>query len=77
MANKNSTLVSKGIMAMGFAAVAMLASALVDLIRPNISNNISWIAILLTLILFVLVSFFDIPAILALIVFLITFIILV
>ena len=43
----------------------------------DISNNISWIAILLTLILFVLVSFFDIPAILALIVFLITFIILV
>ena len=43
----------------------------------NISNNISWIAILLTLILFVLVSFFDIPAILALIVFLTTFIILV
>ena len=77
MTFKNSPLVSKGIMAMGFAAIAMLASALVDLIRPNISNNISWIAILLTLILFVLVSFFDIPAILALIVFLITFIILV
>ena len=77
IANKNSSFVSKGIMAMGFAAIAMLASAIVDLIRPNISNNISWIAILLTLILFVLVSFFDIPAILALIVFLITFIILV
>ena len=77
MANKNSSLVSKGIMAMGFAAIAMLASALVDLIRPNISNNISWIAILLTLILFVLVSFFDVPAILALITFLITFVILV
>ena len=77
MANKNSSLVSKGIMAMGFAAIAMLASALVDLIRPNISNNISWIGVLLTLILFVLVSFFDVPAILALIIFIITFIVLV
>ena len=75
LANKNTSLVSKGIMAMGFAAIAMLASALVDLIRPNISNNVSWIAILLTLILFILVSFFNVPAILALIMFLISFVI--
>ena len=75
MANKNASLVSKGIMAMGFAAIAMLASAIVDLIRPNISNNISWIAILLTLILFILVSFFNVPAILALLMFLISFVI--
>ena len=61
-------------MAMGFVAIAMLASALVDLIRPNISSGISWIAILLTLILFILVSFFNIPAILALIMFLISFV---
>jgi len=54
--------------------IAMLASALVDLIRPNISNSISWVAILLTLILFVLVSFFNVPAILALIMFLISFV---
>jgi hypothetical protein len=52
----------------------MLASALVDLIRPNISAGVSWVAILLTLILFVLVSFFNIPAILALIMFIISFV---
>ena len=75
LANKNTSLVSKGIMAMGFAAIAMLASALVDLIRPNISSSISWIAILLTLILFILVSFFNVPAILALIIFLISFVV--
>jgi len=74
LTNKNTSFVSKGVMAMGFAAIAMLASALVDLIRPNISNSISWIAILLTLILFVLVSFFNVPAILALIMFLISFV---
>jgi hypothetical protein len=62
-------------MAMGFAAIAMLASALVDLIRPNISNSVSWLAILLTLILFILVSFFNVPAILALIIFLISFVV--
>jgi len=75
LANKNTSLVSKGIMAMGFAAIAMLASALVDLIRPNISNNISWIVILLTLLLFISVSFFKVPAILALIIFLISFVV--
>ena len=75
LANKNSSLVSKGIIAMGFAAIAMLASALVDLIRPNISNSVSWIAIILTLILFILVSFFNVPAIIALIIFLISFVI--
>ena len=74
LANKNASLVSKAVMAMGFAAIAMLASALVDLIRPNISSGISWIAILLTLILFILVSFFNIPAILELIMFLISFV---
>ena len=74
LANKNASLVSKAVMAMGFAAIAMLASALVDLIRPNISSGISWIAILLTLILFILVSFFNIPAILALIMFMISFV---
>ena len=74
LANKNTSFVSKGIIAMGFAAIAMLASALVDLIRPNISNGVSWVAILLTLILFVLVSFFNIPAILALIMFIISFV---
>ena len=75
LANKNTSLVSKGIMAMGFAAIAMIASALVDLIRPNISNNISWIVILLTLLLFISVSFFKEPAILALIIFLISFVV--
>tara|TARA_B100000686_G_scaffold112013_1_gene119511 strand:- start:2173 stop:2703 length:531 start_codon:yes stop_codon:yes gene_type:complete len=75
LANKNSSLVSKGIMAMGFAAIAMLASALVDLIRPYISSSISWTAIILTLTLFILVSFFNVPAILALIIFLISFIV--
>ena len=74
LANKNTSFVSKGIIAMGFAAIAMLASALVDLIRPNISTGVSWVAILLTLILFVLVSFFNIPAILALIMFIISFV---
>ena len=74
MANKNTSFVSKGIIAMGFAAIAMLASALVDLIRPNISSNFSWIAVMLTLILFITVSFFNVPAILALIIFLISFI---
>ena len=74
LANKNTSFVSKGIIAMGFAAIAMLASALVDLIRPNISTEVSWVAILLTLILFVLVSFFNIPAILALIMFIISFV---
>jgi len=75
IANKNTSFVSKGIMAMGFAAMAMLASALVDLIRPHISNNVSWVAIVLTLVLFILISFFKVPAILALIMFLISFII--
>ena len=74
LANKNTSFVSKGIIAMGFAAIAMLASALVVLIRPNISTGVSWVAILLTLILFVLVSFFNIPAILALIMFIISFV---
>ena len=74
LVNKNTSFVSKGIIAMGFAAIAMLASALVDLIRPNISTGVSWVAILLTLILFVLVSFFNIPAILALIMFIISFV---
>jgi chromate transporter len=74
LANKNTSFVSKGIIAMGFAAIAMLASALVDLIRPNISTGVSWVAILLTIILFVLVSFFNIPAILALIMFIISFV---
>ena len=60
---------------MGFAAIAMLASALVDLIRPYISSSVSWTAIILTLTLFILVSFFNVPAIFALIIFLISFIV--